>query len=536
MTNRFVFPDDARALGKGVHGTVFLAHDKKLQRDVAIKFFGRTTDQVDHRIAHQARALIDVTHPNLVIVHSIEDVPHPQSELQTPVPALVMERLNGHTLREWASAPSRAIHEVIDIFSQVCDGLGALHAANYSHGDLHAANILVCDGKAKIIDPSSPALTALLTTLSPTDAIARDVRSLGLLAFEFLLPFLPDGSATAKRLLVASSSTTLDSLKQHIFSIASTPDENISDTSTLTNASCDPVPTTVPDIRRRLDVASKFVATQLGQWQSRWPNQPLNGKVDPKPIDDLVGSFEPMLDLCLRLAETPSADAEVSMRAIRLARSVRWPSSGYKAYTSIPGLFAHILYQSSIASAIQADHEMWITSALRLKIRDREFTNHRRNALDDDELQGWCKTFADGETTATWAYLERLYQLSPALQNTFTSLHAYQSHLVAARLILGFVDYVQLSSSTDDDGYIRPRVGPAYLFRYDDSTDVGDRLISAYDVLAESQGCLTAMYGFAFKDGIRDFWPRFIKNSLTWAHKVGPGYYSFVTDAVNLAP
>src|ERR1700733_12641549 len=60
-----------RQLGHGGMGVVYLAHDERLGRDVAIKIGRAATPEVLKRLAHEARALARLSHPNVVTIYQI---------------------------------------------------------------------------------------------------------------------------------------------------------------------------------------------------------------------------------------------------------------------------------------------------------------------------------------------------------------------------------------------------------------------------------------------------------------------------------
>jgi serine/threonine protein kinase len=77
-------------LGRGAMGTVYLAHDPTLEREVAIKLLAGADDD---RTLREARALAKVTHPGVVTVHHVGDF--------EGLVYIVMERLRGDDLRVW---------------------------------------------------------------------------------------------------------------------------------------------------------------------------------------------------------------------------------------------------------------------------------------------------------------------------------------------------------------------------------------------------------------------------------------------------
>lgn len=134
-------------LGTGAMGEVWLAIDERLHRAVAVKVI--KPDSVDsamnERFAREARAAAAVQHVNVVQVFDfIED------QGQT---LIVMEYVDGETLKDRLARAPMSHDEAVRIVAQVCDGLEAAHRLNLVHRDLKPANvILTAAGIAKVVD------------------------------------------------------------------------------------------------------------------------------------------------------------------------------------------------------------------------------------------------------------------------------------------------------------------------------------------------------------------------------------------------
>jgi len=150
-------------IGSGAMGDVYRAHDRGLDREVALKVLPPelTGDRERvHRFAHEARATSALSHPHIVTIH---EVGHARPVLSVraigerparggDVHYISMELIDGSTLRETLLA-APPLRERIDLLAQVADGLAKAHAANILHRDLKPDNILVSsDGYAKIVD------------------------------------------------------------------------------------------------------------------------------------------------------------------------------------------------------------------------------------------------------------------------------------------------------------------------------------------------------------------------------------------------
>jgi DNA polymerase III delta prime subunit/predicted Ser/Thr protein kinase len=134
-------------IGGGAMGVVYRAWDPELERPVAVKLL-RGWSEAEERavIVGEARALAQLSHPNVVAVYDIVDE---AGEL-----CFVMEYVAGVTLRDWLdSHPEAPWREVLEWFIQAARGVVAAHGAEIVHQDLKPENILVGDdGRARVVD------------------------------------------------------------------------------------------------------------------------------------------------------------------------------------------------------------------------------------------------------------------------------------------------------------------------------------------------------------------------------------------------
>src|SRR5689334_1196658 len=210
-------------LGAGGMGEVYRSRDGRLHRDVALKVIphesSRDSDRI-RRFEQEARAAGTLSHPNVCAVYDLGS--HEGS------PFVVMELLEGETLREILQGGAVPLRKALDYAAQAAEGLAAAHAKGIVHRDLKPENIFVTkDGRVKVLDfglaklmaaeaPAMADMTAPGTLTSPgailgttaylspeqirgepADARA-DVFSLGIVLFEMLCGRRPfDGRTSA---------------------------------------------------------------------------------------------------------------------------------------------------------------------------------------------------------------------------------------------------------------------------------------------------------------------------------------------------
>jgi len=134
-----------RRLGTGAMGIVYLAHDAQLDRPVALKILHRRSSEGDGPLLDEARSLARVRHPNVVTVFD--------AALYRGRLCIVMEYVDGETLRAWASARSRSWPQIVGVLLDAARGLAAAHAAGLTHGDFKPDNVLIGrDGRVQVTD------------------------------------------------------------------------------------------------------------------------------------------------------------------------------------------------------------------------------------------------------------------------------------------------------------------------------------------------------------------------------------------------
>ncbi|HEY6244524.1 MAG TPA: protein kinase [Pyrinomonadaceae bacterium] len=209
-------------LGSGGMGTVYLAHDARLGRKIALKLlppqFTNDKDRL-RRFQQEARAASALNHPNILTVYEIEQ--------KADIHYIATEHVDGVTLRQLLSNEQLQLDRILSIATQIASALQAAHAAGIVHRDIKPENVMIrSDGYIKVLDFGLAKLTenefAPMTSetnpgvvmgtpryMSPEQArgldvdLRTDIFSLGTVIYEMVTGKVPFEGETTSDIIAA---------------------------------------------------------------------------------------------------------------------------------------------------------------------------------------------------------------------------------------------------------------------------------------------------------------------------------------------
>jgi TolB-like protein len=166
-------------LGGGGMGVVYKAQDLRLERFVALKFL---PDEIPHdlqaveQLQREARAASALNHPHICTIHDIDE--------HAGRPFMVMEMLEGQTLKHRIAGKPLEEHEIVSLGIQIADALEVAHARDIIHRDIKPANIFVTPrGQVKVLDFGLAKLLPIETAATLTAGIAETRAFVGTLPY-----------------------------------------------------------------------------------------------------------------------------------------------------------------------------------------------------------------------------------------------------------------------------------------------------------------------------------------------------------------
>lgn len=226
-------------LGQGGMGSVYLALDTYLEREVAVKVLNRHTLGTSGRVQllNEARAAARLSHPNVAMVFDVSE--------QVDVPFIVMEYVPGRSLD---SMRPKRMGDVMRMAQQLCAALQHAHDKGLVHRDVKPHNVIVtAEGVAKLmdfglaraldqpLDKSDKSFAGTVSYVAPEQALgepvdyAADLYALGVVLYEMATGQLPFSGRSvqviiqhiqemppAPRLVNPAVSPALDELIMHL--------------------------------------------------------------------------------------------------------------------------------------------------------------------------------------------------------------------------------------------------------------------------------------------------------------------------------
>jgi serine/threonine-protein kinase len=309
-------------LGAGGMGEVYEAHDRTLNRRVAIKVVRPTVDP-DY-LLREGRALAAIHHPGIVSVHSMGK--------HRGIPFLVLERVRGLSLDRLldernARGERYPVPEAVDMLVAIADTLAVVHKAGLAHRDVKPGNVMLAPGGRVVLMDFGLVLPqvdrdghrniagslqymppeALTGAMAEGTASLGDVYALGVLAYELLTGHDAFDAETPTEMYRVKTRRPVPRPAQRRADIPRALDELV-------------VQLMAPEPHDRPQGA------EAALWQLRALRTRLGSGEQPRPFTVLVVDDDPdmrnALGLCVRSA-VPDADIEEAADGRQAVRSVR---------------------------------------------------------------------------------------------------------------------------------------------------------------------------------------------------------------------
>ena len=220
-----------KQIGEGGMANVYLAYDTILERDVAIKILRgdlATDEKFVRRFQREALAASSLSHPNIVEVY---DVGEDKGEYY-----IVMEYIEGKHLKQLLKKRGKlTLSEVIDIMTQITDGMSVAHDSYIIHRDIKPQNIMILENPPIKITDFGIAMALNSTQLTQTNSVMgsvhylppeqangkgatlkSDIYSMGILMYELLTGKLPYRGDTAIEIALKQLKEPLPSIKDEV--------------------------------------------------------------------------------------------------------------------------------------------------------------------------------------------------------------------------------------------------------------------------------------------------------------------------------
>ena len=220
-----------KSIGEGGMANVYLAYDTILDRDVAVKILRgdlSNDEKFVRRFQREALSASSLSHPNIVEVYDVGD--------DNGQYFIVMEYIDGKNLKDLLKKRNKlTVSEVVDIMSQIADGLSVAHDSYIIHRDIKPQNIMILEnGLIKITD-FGIAMAMNATQLTQTNSVMgsvhylppeqasgkgstlkSDIYSMGILMYELLSGTLPYRGDNAVEIALKHLKEPLPSIREEL--------------------------------------------------------------------------------------------------------------------------------------------------------------------------------------------------------------------------------------------------------------------------------------------------------------------------------